>query len=207
MEDQTITAQSEFDLEKKRLREQMKQIRDRIPEDVREKENESITNTILGTELYEQASCILTYVSFGSEVDTKALISRAIRDGKRVYVPKTYPESHSMDFFLCEDTGSLARNSYGILEPDGNSAELFPYTTHISLDSAQDCMILVPGLAFDRKLGRIGFGSGYYDRFLSRFRKKMAIGMAFNEQIVDEVPMGPEDEPVDLVVTPERAYF
>ena len=112
-----------------------------------------------------------------------------------------------MDFFLCEDLSLLVRNEKGILEPEANPARLFPYTTHISLDSAENCMILVPGLAFDAKLGRIGYGSGYYDRYLSGFCKKMTIGMAFKEQIVEEVPMGQDDILMDLVVTPERAYF
>lgn len=202
-----IMNQMEFDEEKQNLRTRMKEIRNAIPDDVRARENEALTSMILNTELYEQCTCILTYVSFGSEVDTKVFIEKAIHDGKKVYVPKTYPASHAMDFFLCEDLGSLKRTPFGILEPEGDPSLLFPYTTHISLDSAQDCMILVPGLAFDQKLGRLGSGGGYYDRYLSRFRKKMAIGMAFSEQIVDEVPMGQEDEPMDLVVTPERAFF
>lgn len=201
-----MTSQMEFDLQKEALRKKMKEVRDSIPAEVRSKENEAITNIILNTELYETASSILTYVSFGSEVDTSVLLARAIRDGKKVYVPKVLSNG-KMDFFLCEDPSLLVRNERGIREPEADPAKLFPYTTHISLDSAENCMILVPGLAFDAKLGRIGFGGGYYDRYLATFHKKMAIGMAFNEQIVDEVPMGQEDIPMDLVVTPERAYF
>ncbi len=201
-----ITSQMEFDRQKEELRSKMKEVRDSIPAETREAENQAITNIILNTELYESAVCILSYVSFGSEVDTSGLIRQAIRDGKKVYVPKVLPHG-KMDFFLCEDPALLVRNERGILEPEADPAKLFPYTTHISLDSAENCMILVPGLAFDAGLGRIGFGAGYYDRYLAGFRKKMAIGMAFNEQIVDEVPMGQEDIPMDLVVTPERAYF
>lgn len=201
-----VTSQMEFDRQKEELRRKMREIRDSIPDEVREEENKTITKIILHTELYETASCILSYVSFGSEVDTKELIRQAIRDGKRVYVPKVLPHG-KMDFFLCEDLSLLVRNEKGILEPEANPARLFPYTTHISLDSAENCMILVPGLAFDAKLGRIGYGAGYYDRYLSGFCKKMTIGMAFKEQIVEEVPMGQDDIPMDLVVTPERAYF
>lgn len=202
-----LETQEEFDAKKQALRERMKVIRDSIPDDRRTAENEAITKMIVGTELYEQAGSILTYVSFGSEVDTRALIEKALHDGKRVYVPKVFPKTHSMDFFLCEDLADLKRNEMGILEPEADPANLYPYTAHVSLDSAADCVILVPGLAFDAKLGRIGRGGGYYDRFLSKFRKKMAIGMAFTEQIVDEVPMGLDDETMDLVVTAERAYF
>lgn len=201
-----ITSQMEFDQEKEALRHKMKKLRDEIPEESRNEQNKTITNIILNTALYESAAFILSYVSFGSEVDTTELIRHAIRDGKKVYVPKVLG-SGVMDFFQCEDLAQLRPGAMGILEPEADPCALFPYTTHISLDSAENCMILVPGLAFDKKLGRLGFGGGFYDRYLSGFRKKMAIGMAFNEQIVDEVPMGQEDASVDLVVTPERAYF
>ena len=201
-----ITSQMEFDQQKADLRTRMKEIRNSIPEETREAENKAITNIMLNTSLYESAAFILTYVSYGSEVDTTAFIRQAIRDGKKVYVPRVL-RNNTMDFFLCEDLGNLKRSKMGILEPDADPETLFPYTTHISLDSAENCMILVPGLAFDSKLGRIGYGGGYYDRYLAGFRKKMAIGMAFNEQIIEEVPMGQEDIPLDLVVTPDRAYF
>ena len=201
-----ITSQMEFDQQKEDLRRRMKQLRNEIPEEKRAEENSAITNIILNTALYESAAFILSYVSFGSEVDTTELIRHAIRDGKKVYVPKILRDN-SMDFFLCEDLGQLQRSKMGILEPEADPANLFPYTTHISLDSAENCMILVPGLAFDSRLGRIGYGGGYYDRYLSKFHKKMTIGMAFSEQIIDEVPMGQDDIPLDLVVTPERAYF
>ena len=72
-----VTSQMEFDRQKEELRRKMKEIRDSIPEEVREEENKTITNIILHTELYETASCILSYVSFGSEVDTKELIRQA----------------------------------------------------------------------------------------------------------------------------------
>lgn len=202
-----ITSQMEFDQEKRNLREKMKAVRDAIPEDSRSAQNETLAKIILGTELYASAVFVLTYVSFGSEVDTKKIISQALRDGKRVYVPKVFPKSHTMDFFQCEDLSRLHRTKMGILEPEADPTRLFPYTTHLSLDSAENCMMLVPGLAFDAHLGRIGYGGGYYDRYLSRFHKKMSVGMAFCEQMVDEVPMGQDDMPLDLVVTPERAYF
>lgn len=201
-----ITSQMEFDQEKQALRRKMKQLRDDIPEESRREQNKTITNIILNTALYESATFILSYVSHGSEVDTTELIRHAVRDGKKVYVPKILGNG-VMDFFQCEDMSQLHPGKMGILEPEADPCGLFPYTTHISLDSSENCMILVPGLAFDQKLGRLGFGGGFYDRYLSSFRKKMAIGMAFNEQMIDEVPMGQEDVPVDLVVTPARAYF
>ncbi len=192
--------------QKKDLREKAKAARDAIPDDVRAAENEAIVNMITGTEMYENARHILTYVSFGSEVDTTALIKKALRDQKRVYVPRVMSRE-SMEFFRIESLDDFERNSMGIREPQPDPAMIFPYDFHISLDSAQECLVIVPGLAFDKDLHRIGYGGGYYDRFLRSFQKRMAIGVAFNEQIVDKVPMLGPDEPVDLLVTPERAYF
>ncbi len=78
---------------------------------------------------------------------------------------------------------------------------------HISLDRKEECVVFVPGLAFDASLQRIGYGGGYYDRFLGAFQKRMAVGLSFKEQIIDSVPCAGYDEPLDLIVTPERAYF
>lgn len=180
--------------------------RDNIPESVRAEQSRAITGMILQTELYEKARYILSYVSFGSEVDTRELIRRAVRDQKRVYIPRIMDEKR-MEFFEIQDLSSLKRNSFGILEPEPDPVRLFPYNWHLSLDRAEECVVLVPGLAFDEKLHRIGYGRGYYDRFLAGFRKKMSIALAFNEQIADDVPVRETDEPVDLIVTQERAYF
>lgn len=196
-----------FELEekKKQMRQQMRFVRNNLTLEEREAQNKVITELILGTELYQSARFILTYVSYASEVDTRVLMGRAIKDGKKVYVPKVMGDK--MDFFQVEDPAKLVPNKMGIPEPEADPVKLFPYTTHLSLDSSAECMILVPGLAFDAKLNRIGYGAGYYDRYLASFRKKMAVGLAYKEQIVDEVPVGETDEPLDLVVTPERAYY
>lgn len=193
--------------QKQLLREKMKTVRDSIPEKERKEQSEALANIVLGTELYETSVFILSYVAKGSEVDTSAIMKKAIQDGKKVYVPKIFPKSKTMDFFECDDLNDLQEGEMGILEPKGDPAGLFPYSMHISLDAAPNCMILVPGLAFDEKLSRLGMGGGYYDWYLSRFKKKMTVGMAFNEQMVEEVPTGPNDVSLDLVVTPKCAYF
>ena len=192
--------------EKAQLRESARRIRDGISQADRERQNKVLFSMITSTEMYENAQYILTYVSCGSEVDTKDLIKKAVRDGKRVYAPKTFGGGQ-MEFYEVEELGQLKRNSIGILEPDGNPSRAFPYQMHISMDRAEQCLIFVPGLLFDAKLGRLGAGGGYYDRYLKRFRKKMAVGLSFNEQIAERVPMGDDDETMDLIVTPQRAYF
>ena len=190
---------------KKNFRLDARDIRDGIDPQTRAEEDEIMTQTIIQTDLYQNCKYILTYVSTGSEADTHKLIDQAIRDQKGVYVPKICGDN--MTFFRIESLDELHAGVLGILEPDADPVRAFPYSLHLSLDSAQDCVVIVPGLAFDTKCNRIGHGKGYYDRFLSHFRKCMSIGLCYTEQIQEEVPVGPGDVSLDLVVTPGRAYF
>lgn len=195
--------------DKAALRGRMKQIRGAIPEEDRIAESRAIMKTLRSTEMYQNARFILTYVSSGSEVDTRDFITQAIRDQKNVYVPRVMESlsGRRMEFFRCDDLSALRRSTYGILEPEADYAAVFPYDIHMSLDRAEECLVIVPGLAFDQQLGRIGYGGGYYDRFLTKCHKRFAIGVAFKEQMVDAVPMDSHDMPVDLVLTSDRAYF
>lgn len=190
---------------KDELRDKMKVVRNGISDESRVEQNKTLFDMITQTELYQNAKWILSYVSFNSEVDTKELLKRALKDGKKVYVPKIANER--MNFFRLEDFGELSMNSMGILEPDGDPAKSFPYDLHLSLDRAEECVFFVPGLAFDKDCNRIGFGKGYYDKYLARFHKKMTVGLAFSEQIVDQVPSNEKDVALDLVVTPTGAYY
>ena len=191
--------------QKEALRENMKKMRDAIPEDQRKTEDAQLLDIITKTALYQEAQSILTYVSFGSEVSTRDLIDRAMKDGKKVYVPRV--NGDTMEFYRFEEWKELEESRLGILEPDKNPAKRFPYELHISLDRAQDCVFIVPGLAFDSHCNRLGYGGGYYDRYLQGFEKRMTLGIAYSEQIVDRVPVTNRDQSLDLVVTPQGAYY
>ena len=191
--------------QKEALRENMKKMRDAIPEDQRKTEDAQLLDIITKTALYQEAQSILTYVSFGSEVSTRDLIDRAMKDGKKVYVPRV--NGDTMEFYRFEEWKELEESRLGILEPDKNPAKRFPYELHISLDKAQDCVFIVPGLAFDSHCNRLGYGGGYYDRYLQGFEKRMTLGIAYSEQIVDRVPVTNRDQSLDLVVTPQGAYY
>lgn len=184
-------------------------MRDAIPEEERTTQSKAITAALQSTEMYQNARFILSYVSFGSEVDTHDLIQQAIRDQKKVYVPKIIDGANGrhMEFFQCEDLHELTPGTMGILEPEADYARTFPYEIHLSLDRAEECLVIVPGLGFDEHLSRIGYGGGYYDRFLSKCRKQFSIGIAYKQQMIDNIPMAENDVPVDLVLTSDRAYF
>ena len=128
-----------------------------------------------------------------------------MKDGKKVYVPRV--NGDTMEFYRFEEWKELEESRLGILEPDKNPAKRFPYELHISLDRAQDCVFIVPGLAFDSHCNRLGYGGGYYDKYLQGFEKRMTLGIAYSEQIVDRVPVTNKDKSLDLVVTPQGAFY
>jgi len=194
-----------FAAQKQLLREKMKRIRKEIPADERARQSRAVTDMVLQTELYANARSILTYISYGTELQTTELIRRALRDQKRVYAP--FISGQHIFFYEIEDFGQLRKNAMGILEPEPNPVKEFAYQLHLSLDKAEECVFFVPGLAFDQHLNRLGSGKGYYDRFLSSFRKKIVIGLAFQEQLVEQVPAADNDFPMDLVVTAGGAYY
>ena len=196
------------ELQQKKIecRRAMTELRDAIPKEDREAMSRQITDIILQTEMYQNARYILTYVSCGSEVATIPLIRRALKDEKQVYVPRIMGPD-TMRFFRIRELSQLTPGTLQIPEPEADPLRSFPYSMHLSLDRAEECVFFVPGLAFDEKLNRLGMGRAYYDRYLKGFAKKLTIGLAFPQQIIGEVPADEEDVPMDIVVTPERAYF
>ena len=140
-----------------------------------------------------EAGTVLLFDAYGDEMSTTAIASRLLDAGKRVLLP--FVEAGAMG--AAELTpGQLVRSAYGPREPEDARP----------VDPGQIDMALVPGLAFDRSGRRLGRGTGLYDRYLPRLRADaLRIGLAFSAQLVDQVPAGPHDEVVHLVVTDEGA--
>ncbi len=146
------------------------------------------------SEIYTRAKVMMTYVDFKGEVATRPLINQALIEGKRIAVPVCNTETK--DLTACEilSLEELVPSTFGLLEPDKN--QLRP------LDPKALDIILMPGLAFDRMGNRIGYGAGYYDRFLLKARPdsvKIAVVYAF--QILQHVPVCPHDIPVDMILS------
>jgi len=161
------------------------------PEEVSSKSRE-IYNKITASDYFKNARNIMIYISFSNEVNTFDLIKEALSQRKNVLVPVTVGE----DIKVCvlEDTTSLIKGAFGIYEP----AEKKEWQGDIDL-------CIIPGLGFDRSGGRLGFGRGYYDRFLSENPCKK-IGIAYENQIEDNVFSEAHDIPMDIIVT-EREFF
>ena len=118
----------------------------------------ALTDQFLHHPFYQEAKVIATYLSFPHEFQTQGLIDQALRDGKKVLIPKTYPKGRME--FVVYDPQQLVKTFFGLLEPQGDLEVV---------DASQIDLIHVPGLAFTTEGYRIGYGGGYYDRYLENF--------------------------------------
>ena len=177
-------------LNKKELRRQLINKRNNIPEKARKEKSLKITEKILESSAIEQANTVFVYVSFGSEVDTIPLIKDLFYLGKRVGVPLCNPTDHTMTVYEINDFSQLKKGHYGIPEPDKGLKEII---------KDEIDLVIVPGVAFDKKGYRMGYGGGYYDRFLEDF-DGYTIGIAFSECIEEELPRGEFDRKVNEVI-------
>ncbi len=189
--------------EKRRLRAAMLTVRDSIDTSVRRKLDERRWAHLAGHPIYQRAERIFTYVSFGSEADTHTLILQALEKGKQIGVPKV--SGGRMDFYRIMDMDCLIPGTYGILEPSGTDAG-----HHASLlvpSAASQDILILPGIAFDRTGGRIGYGGGYYDRYLSQYPDLFTIAFAYDAQIADHIPMQTHDRAADALLTESGLTF
>lgn len=169
--------------------------RDAIHASARQAKSDAVWKRLVELQAFQTASQALFYMTHGSEVDT-ALMRRLARElGMTVAAPRSEPGSKAMHFHLLgEDEDSLLTpGPYGILQPAAGTplAKLGPGT-----------VVLVPGAVFDRQGHRLGLGSGYYDRWLAGEGKGLVtIGLAFGEQVVQQVPTAAHDIDMDFLVT------
>lgn len=181
---------------KKALRQGFKETRRSFRPDEKEKRDEKILQKLTALPEYREAPLILTYVSTAIEVDTHALIGRAVADGKRVAVPWCVPGKVEMKFYYVGALSELAPGTFGVLEPVPGMAEELPLTEGRLLHS----FCVLPGLGFDLEGYRLGYGKGYYDRFLSRYPGVTA-GVCYTACLKTQLPHGRYDRRADILVT------
>lgn len=149
---------------------------------------------------YKASTQLLAYMCFGSEVSLQKLLTDALDHKKEVYLPRCIPEIKDIEFYriysLDED---VERGLWGISEPKKNLHRL-----ELLSDKG---LAIIPGVAFDPHCNRIGYGGGYYDRFLPKLPLQwLRIGVAFDEQIVEEIPKDCFDISIDMVLTDKFLY-
>lgn len=180
---------------KKDIRRFILEQRDKLEPDIKKELDKKIFSELIDSEVYKNASVIFVFVSFKSEVGTHEIIKQALKDSKTICVPKINTKEREMEIFKINSLEELKEGYYGILEP----GEYCPSVNSNDID-----LVIMPGAAFDRQGGRIGYGGGFYDRFLSRMNKKVdKIALAYDFQILDRVPMDEFDVRVDGIVTNE----
>lgn len=185
----------DFDIRKykKELRAKYKQLRKDMSEQTKAELDDKICRKLVSTDAYKRCKRLLTYVSTDIEVDTMQLIHTALADGKIVAVPRCIDGTRNMDFYIITSDKQLGSGSFGVLEPDPQKCEL--------LTCFDDAVCIVPALAYDMYGYRLGYGKGYYDRFLAAHSGLYNIGIEYCSCTVSNLVSGKFDIAADLIVT------
>lgn len=179
-------------MDKKTLRKEIQTKLKLISDENRKKYEEIIYEKLFENEKFKNSKCIAITIPFGTEINTYPIIEKLLDEKKIVCSPICEKESRKMTFYKIESLDNLIEGHYGIKTP-------LMVEKNIIFKEDID-LIIVPGVGFDRYNFRIGFGGGYYDRYLKDF-KGHTISLAFKEQIIDKVPTNKFDLPVEFVIT------
>ena len=170
--------------DKAKLRKRMLSIRDELTGDIRAENSELIRKKLVGSSIYKNAEIVLSYASYRSEVDTWAINKQILADNKKLYLPKTYVKEKRLRFIRVSDMDELKPGALGIMEPDGEGEGIDPKMT-----GAGAILMIMPGVAFDNNGARLGYGGGFYDRYLSEYEDIIprTVLIAFEAQRADEI--------------------
>ncbi len=150
-----------------------------------------IADRLFSLSCYKEAKNIMVYLSANGEVLTDIIISNALSKGKNLCAP-VCRENFEMDAVRFSSVSELKSGKYGILVPEGSE----------SLDEIKLDLIIVPGCVFGRNKHRIGYGKGYYDRFIAKISKKCkTVGLCYSENLEEKVPFGEFDRQIDIIIT------
>ncbi|MAO64797.1 MAG: 5-formyltetrahydrofolate cyclo-ligase [Balneola sp.] len=188
------------------LQEQKQALRNRVLSDRKEMPEQdwrerslAILRSLESTEFFKKADSVHTYVSMNQrrEVGTDQLIETLLESDKRVVVPVTNFSDHSLTHIVLHSFGELITNKWGVREPEKEQDEVQPE----NLD-----LIIVPMAAGDRKGNRLGYGQGFYDRFLEQ-TMGMKVGLVFSDFLFDKIPAEEFDVKLDVIITEEELIF
>ncbi len=184
------------------IRSYIKGLRNELPVTLRNEYNRQIQEHLYALKDFKESDMLFTYLSFGSEVDTTAIINKAFEMNKQVYIPKV--EDNDMNFYLIPSLDGLIKSKFGVLEPDSSIHQRYVSSLSGNNLSAKKLM-LIPGLAFDKSGNRVGYGAGYYDRFLGRHSQTewIKIALAYEFQIMEQLTTNKFDIPTESVVSSE----
>lgn len=156
-----------------------------------------IAETVLSLKEYKKADTLLFFVPTDIEVDVRPVIERAFADGKRVAVPRCFAGRPEMAFYLISGYDDLEPGAYGILEPKAHCPECTEHT---------NALCMTPALCCGKDGSRMGFGRGYYDRFLAGFGG-VKCAVVFGDFLFESVPTEPTDVPMDMIVSEKDIIY
>lgn len=177
---------------KKDIRKQILGVRASLSQRSRDIKNRAIIDKVTKHPFFLATDCVYCYVDYNSEVATRDLIKKAWELGKNIAVPKI--EGDIMCFYIIHDFSDLTIGYRGILEPKTND-----------LADDSNALVIMPGVAFDKSRHRVGYGKGYYDKFLNH-HEGPTIALAYELQIVDSIPANNHDICPDILITEDNIY-
>lgn len=182
-----------IDSSKKIIRKNIQNIRDSMACQSRLSGSRSIAGKLMGLQCYKASKEILTYYPFRSEIDTTIIIRNALKQKKKVILPKV--NGKKLDLYYIKDLeNDLGPGSFDIMEPIPSKCTIASYK---NIDIA-----LVPGVGFDRNFNRLGYGGGFYDKLLEGLPAETPrIALAFNIQLIEKIPIMAHDLKVDIIIT------
>lgn len=188
---------------KNELRKEAKVYRGNLSEDDRLNKSTKIISNLKGLEVFQKADVVLMYASLQGEVETLKFIQELLEEGKKeIYCPVTRDEE--MDFYRIQTWEDLKEGNFRVLEPKAMENKLL-----IPQKDIRYCIIM-PGLMFDKMGNRLGYGKGYYDKYLAKLPEDVnviAIALSYEAMVKDEIPAEETDRRVDYIVTEERVYI
>lgn len=185
-------------MDKKQIRSSAIQTLKNFSEDEKQKVEQKLTKNLLSSNLWNQAKTIGITMAQGFEWDTKMIIEAAWNQNKIIAVPKCSPSEKKLTFYQLKTFDQLEVVYYNLLEPKPEKSAIVDKT---SID-----LLVVPGLCFDEKGYRVGFGGGYYDRFLADYSNE-TVSLIHTSQLVNEVPSENFDIPVNHLITEKELYI
>ncbi|MBO5909179.1 MAG: 5-formyltetrahydrofolate cyclo-ligase [Clostridia bacterium] len=179
---------------KQELRKSCRERRENLSPEIKRDLDLKIAVNIKKLKEYSPARTLLIYMSTPIEVDTIKIIENAWADGKKVAVPRCIPNTRDMEFHYIESFDDLSSGAFSVLEPQESN----PIVTDFS-----GCLMIVPGMQFDMQGYRIGYGKGYYDRYMVKF-KGISVGICYADELKPFMYHGRYDRAVNIVLTDKK---
>jgi len=195
---QTSKKYKPIEVEKKQLRKYIQNKRDNLALGLRKKKSKEIALKFLKTTDYLNSKNIFIFYPFRSEIDTTIIIKKALKESKNIILPRV--EGTLLNLYFINDVHTqLQEGSYKIMEPIPSSCS----RAHVSDIN----LAIVPGVAFDKNLNRLGYGGGFYDKILRNLPQNIKkIALSFDIQIVPNIPVLDHDIKIDIIITESKIY-